>query len=170
MVAKDEREKHPPWRNQIRGLRPMTYATAGDYHNIYFGNLIPDGDLLRWLSRASDELNRVTYGRLRRGVKKLHNESVIKATCATADVLYSIDSQIKAMQTTVDSEGNSFGAVSSRSSGSESISYRAATEGAYAVAATDEAVRSALIYETAARYLSGVPDKKGVNLLYAGIV
>ena len=64
-------------------------------------------------------------------------------------------------------------AVSSVSSGSESISFATGSSGGaesiYGQAAVDKKVESVLLYQVATEYLSGVTDKKGICLLYAGL-
>ena len=64
-------------------------------------------------------------------------------------------------------------AVSSVSSGAESISYVTGTAGSnsniYSHAAMDKKVENILLRQVATEYLIGVTDDKGVCLLYAGI-
>ena len=60
-------------------------------------------------------------------------------------------------------------AVSSISSGSESISYSTSGGGsALSAAISDKAARDALYADTMKAYLSGVTDANGINLLYMG--
>lgn len=62
--------------------------------------------------------------------------------------------------------------IASKSSGSESISYTTGgtgTKTAIEMAASDLQYRDNLIYSVIRRYLSGVRDANGVNLLYMGV-
>ena len=61
------------------------------------------------------------------------------------------------------------GPVSSVSSGSESISYAAASDTAIDAAVSDISARNRLFSQTVCEYLSGVCDANGVNLLYMGV-
>lgn len=72
-----------------------------------------------------------------------------------------------ALGNVADSNGR-HGAISSVSSGSESISY--ATGGTYVHAMNgDMKVKQATLMQIARQYLSGVTDKNGVNILYMGV-
>ena len=83
---------------------------------------------------------------------------VIELTKASAD----IDNII---QLSASGDG---GVVASKSSGSESISYRNDTS-ALLAAAKDAGTREAYIGMVVRRYLSGRSDANGVNLLYGGV-
>ena len=83
---------------------------------------------------------------------------VIELTKASAD----IDNII---QLSASGDG---GVVASKSSGSESISYRNDTS-ALLAAAKDAGTREAYIGMIVRRYLSGRSDANGVNLLYGGV-
>ena len=69
------------------------------------------------------------------------------------------------------------GVITSKSSGSESISFASPSElagsakewSAIYSSAGDAKATNRLLLETARTYLSGVADDKGVNLLYAGL-
>ena len=83
---------------------------------------------------------------------------VIELTKASAD----IDNIV---QLSASGDG---GVVASKSSGSESISYRNDTS-ALLAAAKDADIREAYIGMIVRRYLSGRSDANGVNLLYGGV-
>jgi len=83
---------------------------------------------------------------------------VIELTKASAD----IDNIV---QLSASGDG---GIVASKSSGSESISYRNDTS-ALLAAAKDADIREAYIGMIVRRYLSGRSDANGVNLLYGGV-
>ena len=95
-----------------------------------------------------------------------------------ADALYQIDQIKKASMESVGTVTREDGtvvskAVSSISSGSESISFATGSSGGsesiYGQAAVDKKVESVLLYQVATEYLSGVTDNKGICLLYAGM-
>lgn len=67
--------------------------------------------------------------------------------------------------------GSVCGAVSSVTSGKESISYASVNSGnsVYSKAASSAEETLALLYRIAAEYLSNIPDANGVNLLYRGV-
>ena len=91
-----------------------------------------------------------------------------------AKVLLGLDSpdlqKAAAVQKTQD--GSYRGAVTSVSSGRESVSYANVGEAAsgYAKAAESSAEMDMLLKSITVRYLANVPDANGVNLLYAGEV
>lgn len=89
--------------------------------------------------------------------------------CALADVLYRVDQQRVATAASKDAQGNLRAAVSSMTSGKESVSYVQSVEASvYAKAASDSSALNALLQHEAERYLANVPDADGINLLYAG--
>ena len=148
------------------------YADFDFYQNVYFGDVLTGDNANRWLTRASDELDVVTFGRLTFAFPTVeaHAEKVKKAVCAIAETLFNIDVQRKAVAAHQTEDGDYRGAIASISSGKESMSFsvNGTAASVYAAAASDEAKRNALITETAFRYLANIPDAHGVNLLYAG--
>lgn len=158
----------------------MAYADYHFYTEKYYGDTVPENDFPKYADRASDRIDAITFGRLvndfpeeERAVTK-----VKKAVCAVAETLYQIDQIKKASMETVGTvtreDGTVTGkAVSSVSSGSESISYVTGTSGnntdIYSQAAMDKKVENVLLRQIATDYLAGVVDKKGTCLLYAGL-
>lgn len=69
----------------------MSYTTPIDYMQ-YGGGLIPDNDLERALSRASDQIDSLTYNRIvARGFEKLtpfQQKNIKKAVCLQADFVH----------------------------------------------------------------------------------
>ena len=67
----------------------MAYADASFYKTEYGGSVIPDEALAGHLSRASDQVDALTYNRIRaRGFDNLtyfQQECIQKAVCAQAD-------------------------------------------------------------------------------------
>lgn len=150
----------------------MAYADFEFYTKVYAGDVLTGSNAEKWLARASDELDVVTFHRLASGFPTVesHAVRVRKAVCAVAETLYRVDEARRAMSAVQDERGNYHGPVTSVSSGRESVSYASnGKETVYAKAATDTAALASLILGDVVRYLGGVPDANGVNLLYAGV-
>lgn len=151
----------------------MAYADYEFYKDTFFGNTLPEAEANRWLEAASDELDCLTYMRLSNSfpVVQAHVVKVKKAVCAIADALFQIDIQNRALSAQLADDGNYRGAVSSITSGRESISYSQvnANGSVYASAASSEKVKYALISQIAAKYVANIPDATGTNLLYGGL-
>lgn len=148
------------------------YSTSLFYVEEYFGNEIPLDDINKYLSRASDELDTLTYGRLIKAypTEQIYDEKVQKAVCAVAECLYKIEEQRKAVTARIDTDGKYTGPISSIKSGEESVSYASvnSSSSVYSAAAASKEAQNQLIAETATRYIANVPDANGINLLYAG--
>ena len=164
----------------------MAYTDFTFYENTYHGNVVPADDFERIADRASDFLDVITFDRLVDGLPSDERAAtkVQKAVCAVADEMYKLelaDKQALSAATggtsSSGSGGTTSGVITSRSAGSESISYASPSEMANG-AKTWSAVYQAAgnpqetnkILESAARlYLTGVRDDKGGLLLYAGL-
>lgn len=151
----------------------MAYADNRFYAGVFQGDVISQNDTVKWLERASDEIDHLTFGRLISAfpTDEAHAVKIRKAVCAIAEALYCIDEQRRAVSAQKGADGSYRGAVASISSGRESISYavnNAATASTYAAAAASADAQAALIGSIAAKYLANIPDANGVNLLYAG--
>lgn len=149
----------------------MAYADFDFYQKGFFGDVLTEDNAEKWLSRASDELDGPTFGRLTFAFPTVeaHAEKVKKAVCAIAEALFYIDVQRRAASAQKAADGSYRGSVASISSGRESISYSnnsAATT--YAAAAASTEAQTSLINSIAVKYLANIPDAHGVNLLYAG--
>lgn len=158
----------------------MAYADYQFYKEKYYGDTVPESDFPKYAERASDRIDAITFDRLVNGFPEEERAvtKAKKAVCAVADVLYQIDQIKKGSMETVGTVTREDGtvvskAVSSISSGSESISFATGssggTESIYGQAAVDKKVESVLLYQVATEYLAGVTDKKGICLLYAGL-
>lgn len=158
----------------------MAYADYQFYTTTYYGDTVPESDFPKYAERASDRIDMITFDRLVDGLPddERSQTKIKKAVCALADAIYQIDQVKKASMETVGTVTREDGtvvskAVSSISSGSESISFATGssggTESIYGQAAVDKKVESVLLYQVAMEYLSGVTDKKGICLLYAGM-
>lgn len=148
------------------------YADYKFYKNNFYGDILAEDVASKWLCLASDEIDSLTFGRLSFAFPTVdaHVEKVGKAVCAVAEALYNIDLQYKAAGVQQAADGSYRGAVSSISSGRESISYsdNTAATSIYAAAAVSAEERTKLISGIIVKYLANVPDANGINLLYAG--
>ena len=167
----------------------MAYTDFTFYENTYHGNVIPADDFERIADRASDFLDVITFDRLVDGLPSDERAAtkVQKAVCAVSDKLYELELAEKqalsaaaggtSSSTAGGTGGVNAGVVTSRSAGSESISYASPSEMANGAktwsavyqAAGDEEATNNLLYGAAKLYLTGVKDDKGVLLLYAGL-
>ena len=167
----------------------MAYTDFEFYATIYHGNVVPEADFPRIADRASDFLDIITFDRLIDGLPddERAKTKVQKAVCAVADEMYKLELADKqalsaaaggtSSSTAGGTGGVNAGVVTSRSAGSESISYASPSEMAngaktwsavYQAAGNEEATNN-LLYNAARLYLTGVRDDKGVLLLYAGL-
>ena len=153
----------------------MAYADYNFYISSYHGDLLTAENADKWLERASDELDTLTFRRLEDGFPENASDAlrVRKAVCAAAEALYLIDEQHRATLAQKDETGRYVGAVSSLKSGSESISYSApgsaVSSSAYAAAAASPDAQARLIRDVIVKYVANTPDSRGTNLLYAGV-
>ena len=157
----------------------MAYADYQFYTEKYYGDTVPESDFPKYAERASDRIDAITFDRLVNGFPEEERAviKVKKAVCAVTEALYQIDrikkSSMESVGTVTREDGTVVSkAVSSVSSGSESISYASGGSGIsniYSQAAVDKKVESVLLYQVATEYLSSVTDKKGICLLYAGM-
>lgn len=158
----------------------MAYADYKFYTEKYYGDTVPESDFTKYSDRASDRIDMITFDRLADGLPddERSQTKIKKAVCALADAIYQIDQIKKASMETVGTVTREDGtvvnkAVSSVSSGAESISYVTGTSGSntdiYSQAAMDKKVENVLLRQIVTDYLSGVVDKKGICLLYAGL-
>lgn len=163
----------------------MAYADYEFYTTKYYGSAIPDSQSFdKQSERASDFLDIITFERLVDGLPENERAQtrIKKAVCALADKLYGLElAEKQALSAAAGSitsgiGGATTGVITSKSSGSESISYASPSEVAnsakdwsdtYSVAG-DESRTNKMLYDTAKIYLTGIETEKGVPLLYAG--
>ena len=148
------------------------YADYSFYTGTFYGDTLTENNANKWLDRASDFIDSLTFNRLETAfpTEGRHAVKVKKAVCALADALFLIDTQRKAGAAQIGADGSYKGAVSSISSGKESVSYATGTTASvYSVAASDSDAAGRYTQRLAEIYLADVPDADGVNLLYAGI-
>jgi len=95
----------------------MAYTTYEFYTTTYYGSTIQSADFAMWLSRATDELNYLTFNRITDEVLTEFSVEIQKSTCTIMDLLFQIDDATKKANSTDDSN------VKSKSSGNESITF-----------------------------------------------
>ena len=158
----------------------MAYADYEFYTTSYFGDTVPESDFPRYAERASDRIDILTFDRLADGLPENERaqKKIKKAVCTLADALFQIDTVKNAAMETVGTVKREDGtvinkAVSSVSSGSESISYVTGTSGTnssvYGQAAMDKKVENVLVTQIVFENLQGVMTDDGVPVLYAGV-
>ena len=164
----------------------MAYVDFDFYTTSYHGSVVPESDFERLSERASDFLDAITFDRLVDGLPSDERAAakVKKAACAVSEKLYMLELAEKqaisaaAGGSSVGRSGDvTSGVVTSKSAGSESISYASFSETASGAkgwsavyqAAGDPQKESKLLEDTARLYLSGVRNDEGDPLLYAGL-
>lgn len=163
----------------------MAYADYDFYSKSFFGNVVPESDFIRLAERASDFLDTLTFDRLTDGLPtpEKYQKRIKKAVCAVAEIYYQLDlAQKQALaaasgaSAVTDANGTTTGIITSKSSGSESISYATPQQiGASAkewsavyAAAGDVQKTNDLLLKTALPLLMGVRTDDGMPVLYAG--
>jgi len=148
------------------------YADYSFYTDTYFGDTLTESNANKWLDRASEYVDSITFHRLDSAfpTEEKYAVKVKKAVCAIADALFFIDTQRRAGAASIGTDGKITGAVASVSSGRESISYATGgTASIYSAAAGNVAAQDSYTSYVAEMYLANIPDANGVNLLYAGV-
>ena len=164
----------------------MAYADYEFYTKSFFGNFVPESDFIRLAERASNFLDTLTFDRLTDGLPtpEKYQKRIKKAVCAVAEIYYQLDlAQKQALaaasdaSAATDANGTTTGIITSKSSGSESISYATAQQtgaaakewsAVYSAAGDTKAVNK-LLSDAAMLYLMGVVTDDGTPLLYAGL-
>ena len=165
----------------------MAYADYEFYEKNYFGNVVPETDFARFSERASEWLDIVTYDCLATGLPsdERAQKRIKKVICVLSETLYQIELAEKQAMRVIslgssaqESGANSEeGVVTSRSSGTESISYAtpqqlgsAAKEwnALYAVAGDPQKTND-LLLKIALPLLMGIRTDDGMPILYAGV-
>lgn len=164
----------------------MAYADYEFYTKSFFGNVVPESDFMRLAERASDFIDTLTFDRLTGGLPtpEKYQKRIKKAVCAVAEIYYQLDlAQKQALaaasgaSTVTDANGTTTGIITSKSAGSESISYATAQQTGAAAkewsaaysAAGDTKATNKLLCDAAIPYLTGVVTDDGTPLLYAGL-
>lgn len=158
----------------------MGYVTYDYYKSIYGEESMPETDFNRLSWEACRKVDTLTLNKLKFAFPT--NEDDIEAVRRCVCKLIEIAGQIEAANKRV-SEGQGYvldeatgamrgKAITSKTSGSESLSFSAKAEGGSTLidaVLSDKAAQERLYRDTVREYLSLVPDSNGVNLLYAGV-
>lgn len=163
----------------------MAYADYEFYTKSFFGNVVPESDFVRLAERASDFLDTLTFDRLTDGLPtpEKYQKRIKKAVCAVVEIYYQLDfAQKQALaaasgtSAVTDANGTTTGIITSKSAGSESISYATAQQTGAAAkewsavysAAGDTKATNRLLSDAVMPYLIGVVTDGGVPIIYAG--
>lgn len=158
----------------------MGYVTYDYYKSIYGEDSMPETDFNRLSWEACRKVDTLALNKLKFAYPTDEDSSEAVKRCVCK--LIEISGQIEAANKRV-SEGQGYvldeatGAmrgktITSKTSGSESLSFSAKAEGGSTLidaVLSDKAAQERLYRDTVREYLSFVPDSNGVNLLYAGI-
>lgn len=159
------------------------YANYEFYKTLYGEKSVSETDFNRLSWDACKRIDAATT--TVDGIKKLKiafptdeddSEAVKRCLCELINILYKLEQaeeRVNASQGFVQREDGTLSSklVSSVSAGNESISYSTNNISAATLidkALSDKTVQEQLYRDTIAKYLSGVTDKNGINLLYAG--
>jgi len=132
------------------------FTTYEFYTNTYYGEDIQTSSFPKWLSKATDKLNYLTFGNITEELLALYATQISKATCALMDVMYKLDYAAKNVSNA--ETGN----IKSMSSGGESVTFNS-TDTEITKALSDVSAQNSLMRDTISEYLSGT------GLLYAGV-
>ncbi len=134
----------------------MNFTTYDFYTNKYYGDSVSESLFDKWLTRASDKLQAICYGRIDEKVLADYPEQIAKATCALIDALYQLN------EATVNKNSAEYGNVKSMSSGGQSISF-GTNETVVDKAVGDTKEKERYLYDIVSEYLGGT------GLMYGGV-
>lgn len=155
----------------------MGYVDYDYYKSIYGEDSMPETDFNRLSWEACRRVDTLTLNKLKFAFPTNEDdaEAVRRCVCKLIEIAYQIEAASKRVSEgqgyITDDKGTHGKAVSSVSSGSESVSYTAKAEGGSTLidaVLSDKAAQERLYRDTVREYLSFVPDANGVNLLYSG--
>lgn len=159
------------------------YADYEFYKTLYGEKSVSETDFNRLSWDACKRIDAATT--TVNGIKKLKiafptdeddSEAIKRCLCELINISYKLEQaeeRVNASQGFVQREDGTVSSklVSSVSAGNESISYSINNTSAVTLidkALSDKAAQEQLYRDTITKYLSGVTDKNGINLLYAG--
>lgn len=160
----------------------MAYADYDFYANDFLGSAVPVDLFPQMSERASAWIDTLTNDRLADGLptNERHQKRIKMAVCELAEVYYQLylaETQGIAMATMEQKSDGTTGIVTSKSAGSESISYATPQQigsGAqswnkiYSVVG-DRQKTNDLLLKTALPLLMGVRTDDGIPILYGGL-
>ena len=133
----------------------MAYTTYDFYVNTYFGDVVSESLFPKYLARATDKLNALTFNQINTDTGTLYATQISKATCALMDVMRKID---MASENALSTES---GNVKSMSSGGRSVTF-GDNSTVYTNAMASTAKQQALMENAIGDYLADT------GLMYAG--
>lgn len=148
-----------------------------NYYQTEYGGKMPKDDYKLWERKAERKIDNLTGKKLRFAfpVNEGDAQAVKDCVCELAEFLYQIAAcdaaAMDSMGIVAQADGTLRGKViTSISSGNESIGYSAAGFAGNAAmeASKDKKKAETMIYGMVKGNLRGVPDRNGINLLYAG--
>lgn len=148
------------------------YLNYEEYLTINPKNIIDEFDYNAYEMEAEMIVDKFTMSL--DGVRKLqvafptdgHSKRAVH-TCMAA-LISEISTIEKLKESLLEKTANGEGVVSSKSSGSESISYATNTMTPEMKAAINDETKEKLLYNLTRKYLMGIQDANGVNLFYGG--
>lgn len=160
----------------------MAYADYDFYANDFLGSAVPVDLFPQMSERASAWIDTLTNDRLADGLptNARHQKRIKMAVCELAEVYYQLylaETQGIAMATMEQKSDGTTGIITSKSAGSESVSYATPQQigsGAqswskiYSVVG-DRQKTNDLLLKTALPLLMGVRTDDGIPVLYAGV-
>lgn len=160
----------------------MAYADYDFYANNFLGSAVPVDLFPQMSERASAWIDTLTADRLADGLptNARHQKRIKMAVCELAEVYYQLylaETQGVAMATMEQKSDGTTGIITSKSAGSESVSYATPQQigsGAqswskiYSVVG-DRQKTNDLLLKTALPLLMGVRTDDGIPVLYAGV-
>ena len=160
----------------------MAYADYDFYANDFLGSAVPVDLFPQMSERASAWIDTLTNDRMADGLptNARHQKRIKMAVCELAEVYYQLylaETQGIAMATMEQKSDRTTGIITSKSAGSESVSYATPQQigsGAqswskiYSVVG-DRQKTNDLLLKTALPLLMGVRTDDGIPILYAGV-
>lgn len=131
-----------------------------EYYSIEYGGKLKEDEYTRLVKKADRVLDKLTHNRLQNffPTDEQSIDNVYQCECELVDYEYYID---KAKEAQANGE-----VIKSVSSGSESVTYDTSI---YSEAVRSEASHIQHALDICRTWIGGIPDSKGVNLLYAGL-
>ena len=132
------------------------FTTFAFYTSTYYGDSVVESLFPKYLAKATDKLNYLTFGNITDNTLATYAAQVSKATCALIDVLFKID---QAISNAVSTDGSN---IKSMSSGNRSVTF-GDNSTVYDKAMASKDAQLSLMNDAISEYLSDT------GLMYAGV-
>ena len=132
------------------------FTTFAFYTSTYYGDSVVESLFSKYLEKATDKLNYLTFGNITDDTLATYAAQVSKATCALIDVLFKID---QAISNAVTTDGSN---IKSMSSGNRSVTF-GDNSTVYDKAMASKDAQLSLMNDAISEYLSDT------GLMYAGV-